>query len=352
MKLAKLLLLAVLLAGCVQHSAASPPSLAELLGNGPLILPFGLEVDGLRVGGLSGIVREPAGTWLAVVDNDGETPARVFRLAFEVGKDGVTSRSLKGVPVGAIRLEGLSGRDFDGEGIALEPSGDLLVSSEVEPSIRRVSPDGKILGELPVPSYFKAGHKIGVRGNEGFEPLVLEPGGNVLWTANERPLQQDAPYDKIRSGPVRLLRYERRGEDFVPAAQYVYEVGAIERPGMRFNVRGLVDLLPLPGGDLLALEREYVELRGFKIQIYRVSFEGATDVSGFDSLEGKSYVPVRKTPFFDFAGIGFVPDNIEGMTFGPTLPDGSPTLVLVSDNNFLRLQQTQILALRLNPRAL
>jgi hypothetical protein len=348
MKLAKPLLLAVLLAGCARHSAVPPPPPVELLGKGPLILPFGLEVAGLRVGGLSGIVREPAGTWLAVVDNEQETPARVFRLAFEVGEDGVTSRALKGVPVGAIRLEGLNGRNFDGEGIALEPSGNLLVSSEVEPSIRRVSPEGKILGELPVPFCFRAGKETGVRGNEGFEPLALEPGGDVLWTANERPLQQDAPHDKVRSGPVRLLRYERRGEDFAPAAQYVYEVGAIERPGVRFNVRGLVDLLPLPGGDLLALEREYVELRGFKIEIYRVSLDGATDVSGFDALEGKSYVAVRKTPFFDFAGIGFVPDNIEGMTFGPTLPDGSRTLVLVSDNNFLRLQQTQILALRLS----
>ncbi|HSG38422.1 MAG TPA: esterase-like activity of phytase family protein, partial [Thermoanaerobaculia bacterium] len=172
-------------------------------------------------------------------------------------------------------------------------------------------------------------------------------GGDVLWTANERPLQQDAPDDKTRPSPVRLLRYQRQGEGFVPAAQFVYEVDPIERPGRRFNTRGLVDLLPLPGGDLLALEREFVELRGLEIQIFRVSLDGATDVSGLDSLAGKSYTPVRKTLLFDFGSIGFVPDNIEGMAFGPDLPDGSRTLVLVSDNNFSRLQQTQILALRL-----
>ncbi|HEY9422032.1 MAG TPA: esterase-like activity of phytase family protein, partial [Thermoanaerobaculia bacterium] len=164
MNIAKLFLLASLLAGCAQHSAAPPsrPSV-ELLGSGPLILPFGLEVDGLRVGGLSGIVREPAGTWLAVVDNDEKTPARVFRLAFEVGEEGVTSPSLRDVPVGAIRLAGLDGGNFDGEGIAMEPSGRLLVSSETEPSIREVAPDGQILAELPVPSMFKKGEKTGVR---------------------------------------------------------------------------------------------------------------------------------------------------------------------------------------------
>jgi hypothetical protein len=35
------------------------------------------------------------------------------------------------------------------------------------------------------------------------------------------------------------------------------------------------------------------------------------------------------------------------MAFGPELPDGSRTLVLVSDNNFNPLEKTQIVALRL-----
>jgi hypothetical protein len=362
MRIARLLPVAsLLLAGCAgsapaPRTAAAPPkpptpAVISLLGSAPLVLPFGLEVDGLRVGGLSGITREPDGTWLAVVDNDEKTPARVFRLAFEVGEDGVKpppGKALRDVPLGAIRLEGLDGGNFDGEGIALEPSGRLLVSSETEPSIREVSPEGRILAELPVPPIFKKEDRSGIRNNEGFEPLTLEPGGDVLWTANERPLQQDFPDDKTRPSPVRLLRYERRGEGFVPAAQYVYEIGPIERLGAGFATRGLVDLLPLPGGDLLALEREYVELRGLEIQIFRVSLDGATDVSGLNTLAGTSWTPVRKTLLFDFGRIGFVPDNIEAMTFGPDLPDGSRTLVLVSDNNFARLQQTQIIALRIH----
>ena len=42
-----------------------------------------------------------------------------------------------------------------------------------------------------------------------------------------------------------------------------------------------------------------------------------------------------------------MPDNIEGMAFGPSLPDGAATLVLVSDDNFNLLEKTQIVALRL-----
>jgi hypothetical protein len=345
-------LLAFGLAACAQPLArprTQPVPTVSLLGEGPLVVPFGLRIDGLRVGGLSAIARAPDGTYLALVDNDEETAARVFRLAFQVNENGVTppvGETARQVPVAAILLQGLDGRNFDGEGIALEPGGGILISSETEPSILELSADGRPTQTLPVPLPFVAAEGRGIRRNQGFESLSLSPAGDALWTATERALQQDTPDHAARPSPVRLLRYERRGNAFVPGAQFVYEVEPIERPGIGFMIRGLAELLALPGGDLLALEREFVTGRGFEIQIYRVSLAGATDVSGFEALAGRTYAPVRKILIYDFARAGFVPDNLEGMTWGPPLPDGSSTLVLVSDNNFGRLQQTQILALR------
>jgi len=342
---------ALLLALACARNAPAPraPSIPKLslLGTHPLVIPFREMVDGLKVGGLSGIVPAPDGTWLAVVDNEGETPARVFRLAFTVGENGPTAAE-EGRPVArqAIRLEGLNGKNFDGEGIALAPSGNLLVSSETEPSIREFSLDGKLVRELPVPSLFRAAKGTGIRGNQGFESLSLSPDGRALWTANERALQQDAADEKERPSPVRLLRYERQGGRFVPGPQFVYEVEPINQPGKGFSVRGLAELLALPSGDLLALEREYVEGRGMRIQIFLASLAGATDVSKLDALAGQSYTLVRKTLLYDFARAGFLPDNIEGLAFGPRLDDGSRTLVLISDNNFELFQQTQVIALR------
>jgi hypothetical protein len=43
--------------------------------------------------------------------------------------------------------------------------------------------------------------------------------------------------------------------------------------------------------------------------------------------------------------LGIEPDNIEGMAFGPELPDGRLPLILVSDNNFLANQTTQFIVL-------
>lgn len=349
---ALLLALALAAGSCAPHALAPPGEPLSLLGSGPLIVPFGARVGGFRVGGLSAIARAADGTYLAVVDNEGETPARVFRLAFTVSESGVAplpGKTALEVPVAAIPLAGFDGKNFDGEGMALEPSGEMLISSETEPSIREFSLDGRTLRSLPVPELFLAGGGKGIRNNLGFESLTLAPGGDVLWTANERALQQDAPEDPARPSPVRLLRYERRNGGFVPGAQFVYEVEPLkQKVGIGFQIRGLSDLLALPGGDLLALERELVEGRGFAIQIFRISLAGATDVSGMESLAGKTYTQARKTLVYDFGRSGFVPDNIEGMTFGPTLPDGSRTLVLVSDNNFNPLEKTQIVALRLS----
>ncbi len=40
-------------------------------------------------------------------------------------------------------------------------------------------------------------------------------------------------------------------------------------------------------------------------------------------------------------------DNFEAMTFGPTLPDGGRTLLVVSDDNFRVTQKTVFLLFRL-----
>jgi hypothetical protein len=64
------------------------------------------------------------------------------------------------------------------------------------------------------------------------------------------------------------------------------------------------------------------------------------------------FEPVDKRFLLDIEDdLGIVPDNLEGMTFGPRLPDGRPTLIMVSDNNFNAFQTTQFIALALEVEA-
>ena len=50
----------------------------------------------------------------------------------------------------------------------------------------------------------------------------------------------------------------------------------------------------------------------------------------------------------DMVDLGIQPDNLEAMAFGPRLPDGRRSLILVSDNNFNPSQTTQFIVLALN----
>ena len=88
---------------------------------------------------------------------------------------------------------------------------------------------------------------------------------------------------------------------------------------------------------------------GNVVVINEISTDGATDVLAIDALfVGGSPIalaPVSQHEVFAFDDLGIPIDNIEGMTFGPPLPDGRQTLVIVSDNNFNLGQFTQFIVL-------
>jgi len=100
----------------------------------------------------------------------------------------------------------------------------------------------------------------------------------------------------------------------------------------------------------LSLERSF-GLNGFGAKLFQLATGGATDISSLptlrDTIEG--IAPIQKRSLLDLSTLSLEPplDNIEGMTLGPRLPDGSRSLILVSDNNFDGAQVTQLLLFRL-----
>ena len=56
---------------------------------------------------------------------------------------------------------------------------------------------------------------------------------------------------------------------------------------------------------------------------------------------------MKKTLLVNMDRLGIYTDNIEGITLGPLLPNGNRSVILVSDNNFSPLQQTQFMLLEL-----
>jgi hypothetical protein len=88
-----------------------------------------------------------------LVDNIGTTPARVYGLALNAGRHGLTVAVRDVTTLRRPDGTAYTGADFDGEGLVAERSGaTVLASSETEPSIRRFRlSDGRQIAELPVP---------------------------------------------------------------------------------------------------------------------------------------------------------------------------------------------------------
>jgi hypothetical protein len=180
-------------------------------------------------------------------------------------------------------------------------------------------------------------------------------------TAAEGALFQDGPASTFTNGSLaRILTYD--SAERIPASEFVCEVDRWAEPSAIFCVNGIVEVLPIDNvGTALVMERSFSvdgvlgAGTGNVVVINDVSTDGATDVLDVDALyvggPPISLTPVSKRLVFAFDDLGMPIDNIEGTTFGPELPDGRQTLVIVSDNNFSLRQFTQFIALAVDIEA-
>ncbi len=308
--------------------------------------------EGTSVGGLSALTYDGRrGVYYSLVDNGpaATSEARFYTLRIP------TKGGVLGTPeiLGVTTLRDASGQpftasNFDGEGLTLTRRGDLLASSETEPSIRRFDLDGNLLEELPVPQKFRVAPAGQAQRNQTFESLALAPNGRSLFTAVEGPL---APDGRTAEGEnrIRILRYEDRGPGgFQPVDEFFY----LTEPG-----QGVVEIVALSEDELLVLERGFQSGVGNTVRVFRVSLDGAEDVSGEPSLAAPGLEPVEKELLVDVADCpsggattpGTQPnpllDNYESLTLGPRLPGGRRSLLLQSDDNFSAGQVTRVVAL-------
>lgn len=236
---------------------------------------------------------------------------------------------------------------FDSEGIALW-QGQTVISDEYGPNVAVFDNDGKMQSRWPVPDrYFVArpsaveaeelkNNQSGRQPNAGFEGLCSDGNGGLL-AILQRPLLQDgavnASGDKVGRN-VRIL--QMCGPNCKPR-EYVY---VLDSPSA-----GISEICHAGGTLFLAIERDSLIGKAAKVKsLMLFDIADATDVSSVEQLPGGALPdgikPVRKRLFLDLLdqkfglkGMDF-PAKIEGLTFGPNLPDGRRLLVVASDNDF------------------
>jgi hypothetical protein len=330
------------------------------------------------VGGLSGLTydREKGVIYGISDDRSGFAPARFYTLKPKVDVAKATGQlEIKTVEIKAITtLKQENGEPYprnkiDPEGIAISPRGTVFISSEgaakagVAPFLNEYDlATGQWIKSLPIPDAYLPsakpdGTQSGVQDNKGFEGLTINADATAdlsrLFVGIENPLEQDLPLESTNSSdepPVnpklRIIHYAVAPSRSDLIGEYVYE----SDPGPSGTIEnGLADILSIDNaGHFLSLERS-LGLTGFNAKIYQFTFAGARDVQLADSIRSlpNEVSSIRKKLVLDLSSLGITIDNVEGITLGSKLPDGSQSLWIVSDDNFSKDQVTQFLLFRL-----
>lgn len=329
-------------------------------------LPTGLLYNNTEVGGLSGITYHPEQQVYYAISDDS---SNINKARFYTLKIDLSSSSLPETGVSLIRVTPLlteTGETFtknslDPEGIAFSGNSVFIASEgnfyqNIPAFIKEFSLEGKLLRSLPIPEKFMGenGNKNqGLRSNLSLESLTITPDKNYLFTASENALIQDGEIANLDRGtPSRILRYNLQTNQ--PDQEFLYLTDPLANSSFiaeQYNRQGLVDLLAIDDQHLISLERSFSLGLGYTIKLFLVNLEKADNIQDVTSIkQAKSaIIPAEKTLLLNLNSLNILIDNIEGLTWGSPLPEGGRSIILISDNNFMSLQTTQIIALRINP---
>lgn len=261
---------------------------------------------------------------------------------------------------------------FDPEGIRVGFFGTLFISDEYGPYIREFTRSGRLLRSIRVPSKFAIANPnadpntellsntAGRQANRGMEGLAISPNGRYLFGMMQNALLQD---NGLNPGTVDRLGLNNRilRIDLLTGRtnEYVYQLEAINRG------QGACEILAINDSELLVLDRDNRSnlqtppQAPTRKKIYKINVTGASDVSNIASLPAGTTLPPGVTPvakevFIDLLDPVFnltptIAEKIEGLAWGPNLPDGRHVLYVISDNDLNPAIATQIYSFAINP---
>jgi hypothetical protein len=358
---------ALALTGCVSRQgspAAAPQAGSRLRLLGETILPHKLDFRGTTVGGLSALDHDPAtGVWVTLSDDRSELqPARFYTLRVDVRERALAVELLAVVTLRDARGQPFPKRQFGGEVVdpeamrLLPGSRGVLWTSEGDyrsnqsPTLREARLDGTHVRDFEVPNMLQFASRPGTgpRDNNTFEGLALTPDARIAWVAMEAALEQDGPVPGVGrpGGPCRFTAFDVASGRAL--RQIAYMPDAVPRaptiPG-GFSDNGVSEILMIDADRMLVLERAFMMGVGISLRLYEIDTREASDTLPVQRLHSGAYRPAAKRLVADFDHLGLSRlDNTEGMCWGPRLPNGRRSLVVVSDDNFSARQVTQFAA--------
>jgi hypothetical protein len=354
-----------------KKAVKQPVGISRLQLINEYVVPTALQFKGTTVGGLSGIDYDSKNNVYYLVCDDRSTinPARYYTARIHITEKGIDSVLFTDV----VTLLQQNGKAYatgttDPEAIRYNPlTNELVWSSEGE----RIATAAKTFMQDPaIVIIDKAGHykdsfalpnnlrmqlqEKGPRQNGVFEGMTFANNYKDLFVSVEEPLYEDglraATGDS--TAVVRIIKFDVTSKKQL--AQYVYRVDAVAypaNPAGAYKINGIPDILSVGKDQLLVIERSFSTGQPSNtIKLFLADVSTATNVAGTLPLQQYHVVkPVEKKLLFNMDDLHRYIDNIEGVTFGPVLPNGHRTLVLVADDNFSSKEKMQFFLFEIVP---
>lgn len=340
-------------------------------------VPHNLPFNGTTVGGLSGIDYDSkTKTYHMICDDRSQfNPARYYSAKIFFNEKKIDSVVFVNVTT-LLQPDGKPYPDSktdpihtpDPEGLRYNPlTHQMIWTSEGErivrgkdtvlenPAITIISPEGKFIDTFPLPkNLWMHATENGPRQNGVLEGLSFANNYKTLYVNLEEPRYEDGPRAETTPNNAWIRIYKFDVASKKNTAQYAYKLDPIAYPATPadgFKINGIPDILSIDDNKLIVLERSFSTGRiPCTIKIFIADLNGASDIKNNPSLMKTPVArPVKKKLLLNMDSLGVYTDNIEGITFGPTLANGHRTLVLVADNNFQSFEKTQFFVFEIIP---
>lgn len=365
-------ILIFLLGSCAAVKKTIQP-VAEISGIkfiGQYEIPYNQTFQNTSVGGLSGIDYDAKNNLYYFIcdDRSDKSPARFYTAKIYLhpkGIDSVVFTDVKNLLMadGNVYPNNRQNRFLtpDPEAMRYDPvknnliwtsEGERIVNGKdtvlINPSVILMHTDGKYIDSFILPGNLHMQvTESGPRKNSVLEGMSFADNYRSLYVNAEEPLYEDGPQADTEENNAFIRIYKFDTKTRTNTAQYAYKLSPVAYkavPENAFKINGVPDILSLGNNKLMVIERSFSTGRlACSIKVFITDLEGVTDVSNITLKNPSAYKAARKKLLLNMDDLGIYTDNIEGVTFGPRLPNGNKTLLFVADNNFNPLEKSQIL---------
>ncbi len=327
------------------------------------------------VGGLSGIDYDPRGNVYYIISDDRseKNAARFYKAQINISNNKIDSVHF----AETIFLKNNDGYTYPGaasdpyhtpdpEAMRYNPhtntlawcsEGERIVNGHnnilEDPSVTDITPEGDYLDTFAIPpQMYMSSQETGPRRNGVFEGLTFDDAYKYLYVNVEEPIYNDGSRAGLHdsTGIIRIIQFDVASKK--PVAEYGYIIDPVAyppSPAGAFIINGVSDILSVGENKLLVIERSFSTGRpACTIRVYLADLSQAKNVLAMASIKNRQVKMIKKKLLLNMESLKIYIDNIEGVTFGPDLPNGHRSLLFISDNNFDVRQKTQLLLFEVN----